>query len=162
MARKQLISPILFGLTQLWRNSKKSAPLGQTMLANNGLCVWPPPRFFLPIRLCNTLCLLQQFYFSYTIILFIGPAPEKITSKIFSETTTIKEYKIVKGVDVDLHSLGTTTFSIDGTTFEVEVIDSVADYVDLMKEIFDFNLLKEFLRNFKIVANGMNGGNFIS
>eukprot|EP00112_Aurelia_sp_Birch-Aquarium-sp1_P012146 Seg2553.1 transcript_id=Seg2553.1/GoldUCD/mRNA.D3Y31 product=Phosphoglucomutase-1 protein_id=Seg2553.1/GoldUCD/D3Y31 len=86
-----------------------------------------------------------------------GPAPEKITSKIFSETTTIKEYKIVKGIDIDLNSLGTTTFSLDGATFEVEIIDSVADYVEMMKEIFDFDLLKEFLKNFKIVANGMHG-----
>ena len=64
----------------------------------------------------------------------------------------------MKGLDVDLNSLGTTNFSIDGAAFEVEVIDPVADYVGLMKEIFEFNLLKEFLKDFKIVANGMNGG----
>lgn len=68
----------------------------------------------------------------------------------------------MKGIDIDLNSLGTTTFSLDGATFEVEIIDSVADYVEMMKEIFDFDLLKEFLKNFKIVANGMHGGNLTS
>jgi phosphoglucomutase len=41
----------------------------------------------------------------------------------------------------------------------VEVIDSVKDYVELMKEIFDFNLLREFLSNFPVVINAMHGGN---
>ena len=43
---------------QLWRNFQKSVTFGQIfafsrakMLANNGLCVGPPPRFFLPVRL---------------------------------------------------------------------------------------------------------------
>ena len=40
----------------------------------------------------------------------------------------------------------------------VDVIDSVQDYVQLMKEIFDFNLLKGFLSTFPIVINSMHGG----
>ena len=43
---------------QLKRNFQKSAFFGQIfalswakMLANNGLCVGPPPRFFRPVRL---------------------------------------------------------------------------------------------------------------
>lgn len=40
----------------------------------------------------------------------------------------------------------------------VEIIDSVTDYLDLMKEIFDFSGLKSFLHNFPILINCMNGG----
>lgn len=40
----------------------------------------------------------------------------------------------------------------------IEVVDSVEDYVQLMKKIFDFNLLKNFLSNFSIVINSMHGG----
>ena len=47
---------------------------------------------------------------------------------------------------------------MDGRDFEVEVISSLTDYVDLMKEIFDFPQLKEFLKDFKLVVNGMHAG----
>lgn len=40
----------------------------------------------------------------------------------------------------------------------VDVIDSVEDYVQLMKEIFDFNLLRDFLSSFPVVINAMHGG----
>jgi phosphoglucomutase len=46
----------------------------------------------------------------------------------------------------------------------VEVVDSVADYVKLMKEIFDFDSLRDLLKGtegrepFKILINSLNGG----
>ena len=45
----------------------------------------------------------------------------------------------------------------------VEVIDSVEDYVSMLKEIFDFPLIKKFLRstpNFKILFDALHGGTF--
>ena len=43
---------------RLWRDFQKSSPFGQIFApsrarvsANNGLCVGPPPRFILPVRL---------------------------------------------------------------------------------------------------------------
>lgn len=39
----------------------------------------------------------------------------------------------------------------------MEVVDSVADYVGLMKEIFDFPQLKEFLKTYPVLINCMNG-----
>jgi phosphoglucomutase len=43
----------------------------------------------------------------------------------------------------------------------VEVIDSVDDYVAMLKEIFDFNLIKSFLQSnpsFKVLFDGLHGG----
>ena len=67
----------------------------------------------------------------------------------------------VDHLHLDLSSIGVTRFSVDGQGFEVEVINSLTDYVDFMKEIFDFTQLKEFLKDFKIVVNGMNAGMFL-
>jgi phosphoglucomutase len=43
----------------------------------------------------------------------------------------------------------------------VEVIDSVEDYVKMLKEIFDFPLIKQFLKsnpNFTILFDALHGG----
>ena len=48
---------------------------------------------------------------------------------------------------------------VDGHEFVVEVIDSVSDYLELMKDIFDFGAIRNFLQNFPILINCMNGGN---
>jgi phosphoglucomutase len=43
----------------------------------------------------------------------------------------------------------------------VEVIDSVEDYVSMLKEIFDFPMIKSFLDsnpNFKVLFDGLHGG----
>jgi len=40
-----------------------------------------------------------------------------------------------------------------------KVVDSLEDYVDLMKEIFDFPTIKEYLKTNKILINSLHGGN---
>lgn len=47
-------------------------------------------------------------------------------------------------------------FQVEGQEFTVEIINAVDDYVDLMKEIFDFDLLKR--SKLPILINCMNGG----
>eukprot|EP00238_Polyblepharides_amylifera_P012424 CAMPEP_0196578810 /NCGR_PEP_ID=MMETSP1081-20130531/7631_1 /TAXON_ID=36882 /ORGANISM="Pyramimonas amylifera, Strain CCMP720" /LENGTH=616 /DNA_ID=CAMNT_0041898139 /DNA_START=774 /DNA_END=2624 /DNA_ORIENTATION=+ len=69
------------------------------------------------------------------------PAPEKITDEIFGYTTSISEIKMADFTDVDLSVLGSTTFD----DFEVEVVDPVADYLALLQEVFDFELIKSLL-----------------
>ena len=46
--------------------------------------------------------------------------------------------------------------------FVIKIIDPVEDYVTMLKSIFDFQRLKDFLSasEFKVIANGMNGGMF--
>jgi phosphoglucomutase len=70
-----------------------------------------------------------------------GPAPEKITDAIFANSKHIRQYTFMDLPDVDLSSIGVTT--LDG--FEVEVIDSVRDYADLMQSMFDFAAIQRWL-----------------
>jgi phosphoglucomutase len=89
-----------------------------------------------------------------------GPAPDAFTNKMFDISKTIKEYKIAEGINVDLNVIGTNKFEVNGKTFVVDVIDSVANYVELMKEIFDFGKLKEFVsgsKPLKMRIDGLNG-----
>lgn len=87
-----------------------------------------------------------------------GPAPENITSAIYEKTLALSEYR-TSDVMVDTSVLGVTQHNVDGSTLTVEVVDSVADYLELMQEIFDFTLLKNFLSNAgtKILIDAMNG-----
>jgi phosphoglucomutase len=70
-----------------------------------------------------------------------GPAPEKITDAIFANSKQITQYTLADLPDVDLSSVGVTT--LDG--FEVEVIDCVSDYADLMQSMFDFAAIQRWL-----------------
>ncbi|XP_024525074.1 phosphoglucomutase, chloroplastic isoform X2 [Selaginella moellendorffii] len=69
------------------------------------------------------------------------PAPEVITDKIYGNTQSIKEIKMADIPDVNLSKLGTHKFG----SFTVEVIDPVSDYLELLKSVFDFPLLKSLL-----------------
>jgi len=88
-----------------------------------------------------------------------GPAPESVTNEIYNHTTSIAKYQICEEINMDISKPGYSNFQIDGKNFYVEVVSSVNDYVALMKDIFDFKKLKEFVSNgnIKLIANGMNG-----
>ncbi|MEL6163002.1 MAG: alpha-D-glucose phosphate-specific phosphoglucomutase [Cyanobacteria bacterium J06628_3] len=70
-----------------------------------------------------------------------GPAPEKITEAIFNRSKTIDGYKILEAENVNLGKLG--SFELGSMT--VQVIDSVADYVELMQSLFDFDSIRQLL-----------------
>ncbi|KAG1907930.1 uncharacterized protein F5891DRAFT_974534 [Suillus fuscotomentosus] len=86
-----------------------------------------------------------------------GPAPENVTNKIYEITKTIQRYKVIEADPVDLSVIGKARY---GPT-EVQIIDSVADYVELLQDIFDFQLIKDFLQNnaasFRILFDGLHG-----
>lgn len=93
-----------------------------------------------------------------------GPAPDQFTNKIYALSGEIKEYKVAEGLAIDVSKTGVNNYEVGGKPFVVEVIDSVADYVRLMKEIFDFDKLKDFVsgksRNgqpLKMRIDSMNG-----
>lgn len=67
-----------------------------------------------------------------------GPAPEKITDAIFAASKTIGEYRILEAPDVDIDALGTSKLG----DMTVEVIDPVADYAELMAQLFDFDAIR--------------------
>mmetsp|Transcript_24198 Transcript_24198/g.43327 ORF Transcript_24198/g.43327 Transcript_24198/m.43327 type:complete len:560 (-) Transcript_24198:398-2077(-) len=82
------------------------------------------------------------------------PAPERITDKIFGETSKVSVLNIAQINDVDLSKVGVTKFG----DFEVEVVDSVEDYLATLKSVFDFGLLKNFLSrpDFRLIFDAMH------
>lgn len=72
-----------------------------------------------------------------------GPAPEKITDRIFTRTKTISSYRIVQSANADLSRAGTS--KIDSMT--VEVIDPVSDYSALMQRLFDFEAIASLFKS---------------
>ncbi|XP_010272614.1 PREDICTED: phosphoglucomutase, chloroplastic isoform X1 [Nelumbo nucifera] len=82
------------------------------------------------------------------------PAPESITDKIYGNTLSISEIKMAEIPDVDLTCLGVTAYG----NFSVEVIDPVSDYLDLMKNVFDFQLIRNLLcrSDFRFIFDAMH------
>lgn len=82
-----------------------------------------------------------------------GPAPEKITGAIFERTKVISEYRISDETAGDIGSIGSYTV---GST-KIDVIDPVADYESLMRELFDFNAIREmFSGGFRLCFDAMH------
>lgn len=93
-----------------------------------------------------------------------GPAPDNVTNQIYQLSTGIAQYKTVDGLTIDLAKVQVNNYTVNGKAFVVEVIDSVDDYVRLMKEIFDFDKLKQFVtgaktgKPLKLRIDALNGG----
>ncbi|KAJ2840781.1 Phosphoglucomutase-2 [Coemansia sp. 'formosensis'] len=86
-----------------------------------------------------------------------GPAPESVTDAIYAATRTITEYRhVTLDAPVDLTTIGSQRF--DG--FHVEIVDSVSDYVELTKSIFDFDVIRRFRQqspDFSLLFDALNG-----
>ena len=68
-----------------------------------------------------------------------GPAPESITEAVYARTTAITSYRISDAADVDIDRLGSTQLE----QMQIEVIDPVADYAELMQRLFDFDAIRK-------------------
>ena len=85
-----------------------------------------------------------------------GPAPEGVTNKIFETSKKLTSYKIAEIPTIDLKTVGAQKYG----PLEVEIIDSTADYVAMLKDIFDFPLIKNFFKthsDFKVLFDALNG-----
>lgn len=85
-----------------------------------------------------------------------APAPESVTNKIFETSKSLTSYKIADIPAVDMSKIGTKTYG----PLEVEIIDSTADYVEMLEDIFDFPLIKSFLdshKDFKVLFDALHG-----
>ena len=71
-----------------------------------------------------------------------GPAPEKLTEAVFASSKSITRYKIVTAPDIDLDVLGSVRLGLG----EIEVIDPVHDYAELMQDLFDFDKIRGLFR----------------
>ncbi len=72
-----------------------------------------------------------------------GPAAEKITDAIFAQTKSVSSYKIADGLTFDLDHAGATQQG----GLELSVIDPVADYQALMETLFDFDLIRDYVKS---------------
>ncbi|HQZ14047.1 MAG TPA: alpha-D-glucose phosphate-specific phosphoglucomutase, partial [Devosia sp.] len=82
-----------------------------------------------------------------------GPAPEKITEAVFARSKVIDRYLMVDGPDIDLGRIGTQRMG----DMAVEVIDPVADYAELMQQLFDFDAIRKmFAGGFRMRFDAMH------
>ena len=82
-----------------------------------------------------------------------GPAPEKLTDRIFAGAQTIAVIKTLDAPDVDIDALGTT--KLDGGT--VEIVDPVTNYAALMRTLFDFDAIRAlFASGFRMRFDAMH------
>ena len=82
-----------------------------------------------------------------------GPAPESVTEAIYRETQKISEYLTVADANIDIDREGSTRI---GKT-EVDVIDSLKDYCELMEELFDFDSIRRlFASGFRMTFDAMH------
>lgn len=83
-----------------------------------------------------------------------GPAPEKLTNRIFDATCNINQYRILQADDIDLDRIGHHSLG----EMEIEIIDPVADYAELMEALFDFDAIRSMFREdgFRICFDAMH------
>ncbi len=82
-----------------------------------------------------------------------GPAPEKVTEAIFDRSKTIDSYKVLEADDINLDKLTVTRLG----EMSVEVIDPVEPYARLMESLFDFDRIRELIKNdFKLCIDSMH------
>jgi phosphoglucomutase len=83
-----------------------------------------------------------------------GPAPESITEAIYENSKTLTHYKIAPITPVPIDKLGTYKIG----DMQIEVINSVKDYEELMESIFDFDKIAAMLQSgqFKMHFDAMH------
>jgi len=83
-----------------------------------------------------------------------GPATEAMTAVIFEHTQSITEYAKAEIEGVDLDQIGELK---RGNTL-VRVVDSVADYAELMQSLFDFDAMRAMITrgDFKLCFDAMH------
>ncbi|MFM2262359.1 MAG: Phosphoglucomutase [Pseudomonadota bacterium] len=81
-----------------------------------------------------------------------GPAPEKITEAVYARTRTLGNYTTLQTPDIPLDAQG--TYALGAT--QVLVIDSIADYAEVMRGLFDFDAIRRlFAGGFRLRYDAM-------
>ena len=79
--------------------------------------------------------------------------------QLYDKTLEIKSFKILEDTDdFDLNAEAGSTFPLTETS-SVTIIDPFDEYVACLKECFDFDALKEFVKrdDFSVLFDGMHG-----
>ena len=70
-----------------------------------------------------------------------GPASEELTTAIFQHSREIEQYHILESTSIDLDQIGIQQLG----EMNIEVIDPVTDYAELMEHLFDFERIRGLL-----------------
>ena len=82
-----------------------------------------------------------------------GPTPASFTDAVFACTKTLEQYAIVEAKPLSLDAPGKHSIG----AMDVEVIDGVDDFVELMQELFDFDQIRELIRSdFSLAFDAMH------
>ncbi|WP_180129228.1 alpha-D-glucose phosphate-specific phosphoglucomutase [Rhodoferax sp. BLA1] len=82
-----------------------------------------------------------------------GPANETLTEAVYARTQVLSQLRISDAPDIDINTLGSCQIE----QMQVEVIDPVADYVAVMRDLFDFDMLRGlFKQGFTLRVDAMN------
>lgn len=86
-----------------------------------------------------------------------GPAPEKLTDEIFQQTLSITHYQTIDAEDVELDQLA----SVQIAQTQIDIIDPVIDYADLMESMFDFDAMRSLFKqdDFRLCFDAMHAVN---
>ncbi|MEA3242707.1 MAG: alpha-D-glucose phosphate-specific phosphoglucomutase [Pseudomonadota bacterium] len=72
-----------------------------------------------------------------------GPAPEKITEAIYRKSQQIRHYRIADCGELDLDNPGEQQLG----SMQIEIIDPVSDYAELMQHLFDFDRIHSLINS---------------
>ncbi|MCB1802538.1 MAG: alpha-D-glucose phosphate-specific phosphoglucomutase [Gammaproteobacteria bacterium] len=70
-----------------------------------------------------------------------GPATEKVTEAIYARSLEITSFRVSNADDIDIDTVGSCQLD----KMQVEIIDPVDDYAELMQSIFDFDAIRALL-----------------
>jgi phosphoglucomutase len=83
-----------------------------------------------------------------------GPAPESVTENIFSKTRSIGRFLIMNCPDIDIDHESVQTIGDS----EIEIIDPLKDYEEVLKGLFDFAAIQRLFQNrFRLIFDAMYG-----
>ncbi|CAM9253118.1 unnamed protein product [Choristocarpus tenellus] len=91
-----------------------------------------------------------------------GPAPERLTNLIYTNTSSISQYKTCSSFpEIDVSQTGTAVVKSkdESSAVVVEVVSATEQHVELLKTIFDFDAIKGLLNrpDFSMVYDSMHG-----
>jgi len=91
-----------------------------------------------------------------------GPASSKVTDEIFEISKNISSFTSCENIEIDISEIQSKSFEIKvenmTKSFEIEIVDSVADYEKMCESIFNFDKIRELFKNgFKIRLDCMHG-----
>ncbi len=82
-----------------------------------------------------------------------GPAVESVTETIFARSLIIDSYNTTQNNPIDLSKIGTSRIG----PLDVDVINSVTDYANLMETLFDFGAIRNMISSgFTICFDAMH------